>query len=268
MSDQDNNIFSSENNENQNTTENNSNEGGTPNPEPTPSSSPQDQLGDLLAGITDESGRQKYKSVDQALEALAHSQNHIQTLEQENRQNKERLEQLQAEKERIDNLERTIEELTTRTSKDNQSQETPQSDSLNEDVVADLVSREIQKRETVATAKKNVEQVQASLNEKFGDRAAEIVREKAKKLGTTTEKIGELASENPQLVLSLFEENSGGGPANTTGSSVNIPPRNNHEDDVLRSPEKSILVGATSKEQEDFMKKVKEHTYKRLGVET
>jgi hypothetical protein len=67
------------------------------------------------------------------------------------------------------------------------------------------------------------------------------------------------------LVLELFNTSAPKGPTPTT-SSVNTSGFKPQEQDALKRPEKSLLSGATSKQQAEFMRQIKERVYARNGI--
>ena len=83
-------------------------------------------------------------------------------------------------------------------------------------------------------------------------------------MGKSVEDLGALAANDPKLVLELFSTVSAPSEGMTPPGGTPPPNKDNGE---LQAPSKSVLQGATAKEQKEFMLKVKEDTYKRLGVE-
>ena len=215
---------------------------------------------DLLASITDETGRQKYNSVEDALKALQHSQQYISTLENEGKQTRERLAQLEEVVTRVTTVEDSVKELLTR-------RETPPETPavvVDENKVADLVRQTLTAEQKAARRLANKQTVSSKLIERFGDKANEAVIQKAAEMNVPAERLGELAEDSPELVLKLFEV-SAPTSANGPTHSVNLPPK--PVEDQLRPPEKSLLSGATSEEQAAYMAQIKERVYKKYGVE-
>ena len=67
------------------------------------------------------------------------------------------------------------------------------------------------------------------------------------------------------MVLALFNVQASQGAKPTTGS-VSIPSSYKPPREELKRPEKSLLSGATSKDQAEFMRKIKEDVYAKYGV--
>lgn len=233
----------------------------TTNEQPTSSG---DVFANQLSSIRNEEGKPKYDSVDKALEALKHSQEFIPQLKQENEELKRKLEELSAGSDKMSKVEEMLERLTA--SKD--SGETPTQQSLDEQSVLELLEKQLTQREQVSAAKQNVQTVQSKLQEKFGDKAVDAVKQKAEELGTTPEELGKLAERNPKMVLAYF------GASAPAQSKITTPGQNTtsitsmQTDEGLQKPAKSLLSGATSREQAEYMRKVREEVYKRLGVES
>lgn len=217
---------------------------------------------DLLASIKKEDGTPKYKTVDEALKALAHSQAFIPTLLSEKQTLEQELSSLREQATKVASMEEVLKKLTANT---DPKEETPPAGGLSAEQVAELVRKELAGQKTLTTQQDNARMVQTTLTSKFGDKTKEVVAKKAAELGTTPEALGSLALSNPKLVLTLFEASGVSGVKPTT-SSVNLP--NGVRQSELAKPEKSLLLGATSRDQKDYMMKVKEAVYKRHNVET
>ncbi len=100
---------------------------------------------------------------------------------------------------------------------------------------------------------------------KFGEKAGEVVNEKAKALNTTPQQLEQMAATNPDMVLALFNTGTNTSVKPSTGS-INIQPSNQGEPEPLQPPEKSLLAGATGKDQKDYMLKIKEEIHRKYGV--
>jgi hypothetical protein len=230
----------------------------------TPPASP-DAFADLLASVKNDSGEPKYKSVEDAIKALANSQAHIRTLEAERKAQDDELAQLREKAKKVDNIDEVLAKLSAKESQEQPRQETPATGGLTEEAIVNLVKKALDGRESEVKQKTNLQLVQSALAEKFGDKANEAVRKKASELGTTPEKLGQLSVENPNLVLALFDA-AKAKPALPSTSSVNL--HSPAAQQPLGRPEKSLLLGATSKEQTEYMKKIKEEVYKKYNVTT
>lgn len=218
---------------------------------------------DLLASIKNERGEPKYKSVEDAIKGLANSQAFIETLLAEKRQQEQELEQLREKAKKVENIDDVIAKLTGSKDHEQPGKETPSAGSLTEETVSELVAKKLAELEQQKSVQTNLQLVQKALSEKFGDKTKEVVAKKAAELKTTPEQIGALAQSNPDLVLALFNTASKPSVSPST-SSVNLP--NNGPEPTLEKPGKSLLLGATSKDQKEYWLKVKEHVNKQYGI--
>ncbi len=222
-------------------------------------------VNDLLASIKNENGEQKYRSTEDALKALANSQAFIPQLLSEKKQLEEEMNSLREKAKKAESLDEVIEKLRTAGIEQKKPEDvTHPSGGLSEEAVANLVKKALEEREMSAKAKTNFERVNGELVKKFGqEKAQEVVGRKAAELGMTSEELGVLAQNKPELVLALFGDQKPKPPQPTT-SSVNLP--YNPPVSTVQKPTKSLLIGATSRDQTDFMKQIKEDVYRRHGV--
>ncbi|MNJ09621.1 hypothetical protein D3C77_37670 [compost metagenome] len=225
------------------------------------------QLVDLLTGIKNESGQQKYDSVPKALEGLAHAQQYIPQLKSELVSKDQEIATLREELAKRTAVEDVVTRLTA-AKVEQQEPGTPATASgLTEEAVLQLVQNVLVKQKVHDQAAQNTAQVQQALIQRYGDKSREVVETKAKELGLTAQKLGQLASENPQLVLALFNASPSAAVKPTTGSQ-HLPSTYQPVQSKLERPTKSLLSGSTSAEQKEFMAKVKADVYARLGVES
>ena len=228
-----------------------------------PSPSSPNALADQLASIKNEAGEPKYKSVEEAIKALANSQAFIPQLLSEKKQLEEEVTQLREKAKKVDNIDEVLAKLSAQEQPVKQEEKTPQTSGLSEEAVVNLVRKALDQKEAESKQQSNLTRVQNSLKEKFGDKTKEVVAKKAQELNTTPEAIGQLSVSNPDLVLALFNTSTAK-PIPPTTSSVNL-----HSPSVpegLKKPEKSLLLGATSREQTEFMKQVKAEVYRKYNV--
>lgn len=219
-------------------------------------------IADKLKSIVNEKGEPKYDTPEKAIDALAHSQTHIARLEQEARTREAELATAREKAMQAEALEAVIERL--KPTNQPEPPVTPQPSGLSEKATIQALEKIIEQRDQRAKAEANVKDVQNTLIAKFGDKTRETVAAKAASLGMTTEELGALSSKNPQLVLSLFGEvQKIVQPVTPSGITTPMKPT---EDEPLAPPTKSLLLGATSKEQKEYFMKVKAATRKRLGV--
>lgn len=221
------------------------------------------QLADLLKGIKNERGETKYDNLPKALEGLAHAQQYIPELKSQLSQKDQELERLRAELAQRSSVEDVVSRLTAK----NQPQEQgtpPAASGLDESAVMQLVQKLMGQREQETQAQANMRQVEKALTDKFGDKAREVIQAQMKETGLSSEDFKSLASRSPAAVLKLFNA-SMGTPSKPTIGSMNIPPTR-VEQEPLKAPERSLLAGATSREQTDYMQEIKRRVYERNGI--
>lgn len=156
---------------------------------------------DKLSGITNEKGEPKYSDVMTALEALKYTQDHIKTLETENKT-------LRESKIKAETMEEALERLSKTTNTD---QSTDKTEGKKEIDVEEL-ARRIVREESEAMSKRsqstaNKAAVSEALVKKFGDsdKASKAFEEKAKGLGVTKDFLISMAETSPKAVLAYFD---------------------------------------------------------------
>lgn len=226
---------------------------------PTPPAS----LDDLLAAIKNEKGEQKYASQEDALKALASSQEFITQLLAEKKQQAEEIAKSREYASRVDSIEEVMKKLTAQSDAPKPSDPPPAG--LTQEAVAELVKKTLEQSKAQDQASKNFNDVQNSLKTKFGDKVREVVAAKAAELGTTPDKLGELATTSPAMVLALFNSPKSA-PSPTPAGSYKLPsaPKPN----LVPAPAKSVLLGGTDRAQKEHMLEHKKAIYEKLGVTT
>lgn len=221
---------------------------------------------DQLKGIKNEKGEPKYKDVASALNALSASQEHIKQLENEQLVRDAEILALRDEVKNKQALEEVVNRLSNNENK--AKDQTVPNASLSEDAIVNVVENILKRKETLSVAQNNINEVSNKLTAKFGDKTKEAVAAKAAELKTTPEALGKLASENPDLVLSLFGESPK--PANLTAPSSTTPLITPKVEGEIKRPDFSLLsgVGATDKNRKELMKQIRAKVYKDLEVTT
>lgn len=233
------------------------------NSQETPEQSPAslDAFSDKLKGIRNEAGEQKYDSLDKAIEALKHSQEYIPELKSNLSQKDQEIENLKAELQKKAALEEVVEKLTAK-----QAEQTsdPQASGLDEQAVLNLVQGYTAEQEKSKSLAQNEASVSDALFKQFGDKTPDIVADKAKELGLTVQDLKDLSQRSPKAALNLFSVAS----EQTTISNSSVrSPLGPKQDDELPMPEKSLLTGATQKEQVEHLRKIRERVYKKFDVQ-
>lgn len=225
--------------------------------------SQQSAFTDLLGKIRNEKGEQKYNSVDTALDALAHSQSYIPQLKSELSAKDAEIQRLKEELSKRAAVEDVVEKLTARQA---QPESTPQVSGLSEQDVLNLVQNFSTKQQQEQAASLNEKKVSDALFGQYGDKTQEVVAKKAAELGMTVEALKTLSRTSPNAALQLFGSVSGNGAPKTTKGSISIPPTTQREEN-LGKPTKSMLIGASTREQVDYLQKIKQEVYNRHGIE-
>lgn len=232
--------------------------------EPAPAPSSDASYADLLAMIKNEEGKQKYDSLPKALEGLVNAQQYIPQLKTELQQKEAELNELRAKLAQQASVEDVVSRLTAKANQPEAVAQPAPAGGLDEKAVMSLMEQLLEQRTAASTQAANQAKVQDALTAKYGDKASEVVAQRAQALGTTPQKIGELASQNPSLVLELFNTSAPKGPTPTV-SSVNSSGFNAPVPE-LKKPERSLLGGATSKQQADYMRQIREAVYREHGI--
>lgn len=215
-----------------------------------------------LSMIKNESGEQKYENVPKALDALAHSQNYIPQLKDEVNSKDAEIARLTEELSKRAAVGDVVDQLTA---KQAQPESTPQVSGLSEQDVMNLVQNFSDQQSVQQVALSNEKSVSDALFTKFGDKTQEVVSGKASELGMTVDALKQLSQRSPQAALQLFQAKASTAPKVSSGS-YNIAPSVVQEEGLQR-PEKSLLIGATTKEQMDYLEKVRADVYKKFNVE-
>lgn len=226
-----------------------------------------DPLTDLLSGITNSEGKPKYDSVEKALQALQHSQEHIKRLEDENKSNAEELEKLRQESANTESVEEIVNRLlTSHSGKQEDARETPsQTEPFNEDAIKALIHNSLQEQNKKAKAEENLRMVESQLAGMYGDKAKDIINSKAGELGFSIDELRTLSETKPQAVLALF----GTGQPRTTSpttTSVNYPTTKPSNLEEPPKPTKSLMQGASLAEQVEHFRAAKAYVNAKLGV--
>lgn len=220
---------------------------------------------DLLAEIKNESGERKYDSIPKALEGLRNAQDYIPQLKGDLSKQEQEIIRLREELAKRESVEDVVSRLTSERAKDG----TPATEGLDEQKINDIVQSIIQRNSAESQQASNAQVVSSALIAKYGDaeKAKAATAAKAEELGISVKELGELAKKSPKAVLAYFSV-APQGQTKTNSGTVNTSPFQRGQEEVkLERPEKSLLAGATSKEQAAYMAAIKAKVYADLGVE-
>ena len=217
-----------------------------------------------LSMIKNENGEQKYNDVPKALDALAHSQSYIPQLKSEVDTQAAEIARLTEELSKRAAVEDVVGKLTAQQA---QPESTPQVSGMNEQEVLNLVQNFSAQQSAQTQASSNEKQVSDALFGQYGDKTQEVVASKASELGMTVEALQSLSQTSPQAALQLFNQASGSPAPKMTSGSMNIP-TGFQKEEGLAPPEKSLLRGASTREQIEYLHKVRDAVYQKHNVET
>lgn len=226
--------------------------------------SQQSAFADQLSKIKNESGEQKYDSVDKALDALSHSQQYIPQLKSEVESKDQEIARLREELSKREAVSDVVEKLTAQQA---QPESTPQVSGLSEQQVLNLVQDFTVQQQQQQTAAQNEKSVSDALFSKYGDKTQEVVAAKAAELGMTVEALQGLSRTSPQAALQLFGTQQVSQAKTTTGS-INIGMKPSEDNFEVAPPEKSLLRGASTNDQIEYLRKIRESVHKRNNVQT
>lgn len=219
--------------------------------EPTPPKREDSHFDQMLQGITNEEGKPKYSSVQDALGSIPHAQKHIRQLEQDNQELKNELasikEQLDEYKQKAERF-GTVEELL----------EQREQNGLTQEQLDEYLEQKLAQRETVQTVKQNRASVVNSLVEMYGDKATA-----EKEFMALQDDLGidltELSGKSPKAVLRYFKE-----PESKAPDKFDTQARKSFE----RQEQKPVArMPRTTKESVSQWREVAEGVKKRYGIE-
>ncbi len=217
-----------------------------------------------LMEIRNERGEPKYDSLEKALDALKHSQEYIPQLKGEKESLAAEVERLRQELAQRSTVEETIAKFTTQRTPEAPSTTTEAPKALDEAAVEKMLQRALTEREKSQLAESNISAVTNSLVTKFGDKAKEVMNAKAAELGLPIEEVKRLASTSPSAVLAWFNTSSPAPSSAPVRSTISLP--DTPRDEQLKHPGTSLLRGASSKDQIEFMRKIRDEVYKKHDI--
>lgn len=205
-----------------------------------------DDLATLLGSIRNERGEPKYRTIQDALVALRHSQEYIPNLKNEKETLEQKLNEVLPKLNKVTELERTLTELTQKV---NEPVVTTQPAGMTEEQVAALISTTLTKQQQAAIQQTNINTVSTSVKAKFGDKSEEVFYSKARELGLTNEEFNSLAAKTPKAVLKLLGIEDTVAPVNSYQPvRVNTDGFTPAQDSNIGRNKKPALIGATSQD--------------------
>ena len=217
---------------------------------------------DQLSMIKNENGEQKYNDIPKALDALAHSQSYIPQLKSEVDAQAAEIARLNEELSKRAAVEDVVDKLTAQQA---QPESTPQVSGMNEQEVLNLVQDFSAQQQQQSVAVNNEKQVSDALFTQYGEKTQEVVSSKAAELGMTVEALQSLSQTSPQAALQLFGSSVQPQTKATTGS-INISAKPQEANFDVPAPEKSLLRGASTNDQIDYLKQLRNSVYQKHNV--
>lgn len=190
-------------------------------------------LDTMLQSITAPDGRQKYSSVEAALQSIPHAQAKIIELQQN-------IESLQAELAQRKGVEQMLDALQQPAEPVIPQQPVAQLDPADID---SRIEQLLKQREQQAVAQQNLQTVEQTLTAQFGDKAKEVFASKAAELGVSVEYLMQQASQAPKLVLGQFAVAPQAPQAQPVRSTV-MPPSGPTVNPAI----KPVMYGASTKD--------------------
>lgn len=222
---------------------------------------------DQLAKIVNERGEPKYKDLQTALDALKASQEYIPQLKSRTQELEEKIKLMETEASKHASLEEFVDRMK-QSGVQEPSADVPQG-GLSQEQVQEMLEKFIpnylQSREQETLATRNLQAVESTLKEAYGDKVLDVISAKAQELDMSKEAFIEWSKTSPKAVLSLFDTKPQSQRKPST-STTNIPPIAPDKPSGLQRPQKSLLLGATSKEQREFMAAVRQEVYDKFNV--
>ena len=217
---------------------------------------------DLLKMVLNERGEPKYSTMEEAFKGLANAQQYIPQLKTELSAKEQELAQLREELAKRQSVEEVVSKLTT-------AQQQPQATTsgvIDEQGIEALISSKLSAFEQQKVQQTNVEFVQGELVKLFGEKTKELVAAKASELGMSVEELGSMAATKPKAVLSWFAQAPQQSTTSVTTSSVNTSKFQQAPQEPVGRPVKSLLSGASSQEQIEYMRKVTAEIHSKYGI--
>lgn len=176
----------------------------------------------------------KYKTAEDALKSIPHAQRHVQTLEKELAELREKV-----------NKATTLDEVLEKMKPQEKSAERPSVQELNPSAIAEIVQQQLLEEKSKEVQEQNQAQVISKLTERFGDKAEEQYINKAKELNLSITDMNSLARKSPAVVLAAFKEAESPAPSRTeANSTTSIMPSGDDGIDRTKAP----ITGATTKD--------------------
>lgn len=227
---------------------------------------------DKIKEIVNEKGEPKYATVEDALNALKPSQDHIKNLESERAADRQEIERLKSELEKMGSIEDFVKKVSPPTQTQQQVPTEVSPAGLSEEEVANLVTKQLNSRSVEQKQKENLDSVIKALSEKHGDKTSAFIKEVAEKNNTTPQELEKLARTNPTLALNVLDsgvdDQSPQPSSSLPHTSPNTQQGNENPRPVVEKGKGITRGGHTDSELIAMLNKSREYTNRRLGINT
>lgn len=168
-------------------------------------------LQQLLLSVTNEDGQPKYRTLEDGLNALKHSQEYIPTLKKELEERERVIQELKQQQEQQDLMQKLLEEVNllkqTETQQPVEQPPVVPPASTDQGVdVSELVAQELARQQRAQTELLNSQRVENELVKRYGDieKARQAFAARAQSLGMGPQQIADIAKTSPDAALTLL----------------------------------------------------------------
>lgn len=213
--------------------------------DPTPTGEHLDQQQEDPTKVFLAVGDRAFKDADSVAKHIQHAQNHIATLENERKQDKELMAQLTAEVERLKKIEEAIRQGNPGTGEQTA---LPSKDELAKQA-AQLAIGILESTQTENQQKANLAKAEEAAKQKFGEAYKQKVAEKAKQVGLTLKAVDALAAESPDAFAKLFLDGQPVSSSQPTSGTVDTASLHEQKKPV----ERKNIVKMSDKERREYV---------------
>lgn len=216
----------------------------------------------LLAGILNENGEQKYKTLEDAIRALDASQKYIPELKNQLSGYQTKVQELETKVNQFDNIESTVQRLLAQKTEGEQTPAAPAV--VDEQAVLRTVQQVLEQRTAAEKAEANIGLVRSKLKEAYGDKSGEVAANKAAELGMSIEALENLAKTSPAGALALFQTPALNTPSTSRGGGITPPPLK-QVTEAKRPEGKSLITGISDRERGNYFHELRKEIYGKHG---
>lgn len=213
-----------------------------------------DPAAELLSGITNDDGTPKYKSVEDALNASKHAQDHISKLESE-------LAELRNKGNPTEKLDELLDIVKSKGR--GQGEDENDASTMKPEDVLGIVKDYLTDTKAAETRESNINTVTNHYKSRYGKDASEKLYGAAADLGFSKGEINRMIAQNPNAVLKMLGEEKQKKSADPVGGTGSVDTAQFQGKPT--APPKSIMGVSSSKDLTDAWKASQRRTLERLG---